>query len=67
MQKAAYKTKQQDLLFSYLREMQGKHFTAEDVRAHFEEKKLSIGLTTILLPVLNMPEKNAAKTTITFI
>ena len=41
MQKAAYKTKQQDLLFSYLREMQGKHFTAEDVRAHFEEKKLT--------------------------
>ena len=47
MQKAAYKTKQQDLLFSYLKEMQGKHFTAEDVRAHFEEKKLSIGIATI--------------------
>ena len=47
MQKAAYKTKQQELLFSYLREMQGKHFTAEDVRAHFEEKKLSIGIATI--------------------
>ena len=47
MQKAAYKTKQQDLLFSYLKEMQGKHFTAEDVRTHFEEKKLSIGIATI--------------------
>ena len=47
MQKAAYKTKQQDLLFSYLKEMQGKHFTAEDVRSHFEEKKISIGIATI--------------------
>ena len=47
MQKAAYKTRQQDLLISYLREMQGKHFTAEDVRAHFEAKKISIGIATI--------------------
>jgi len=47
MQKTAYKTKQQDLLFSYLREMQGKHFTAEEVRAHFEAKKLTIGIATI--------------------
>ncbi len=47
MQKAAYKTKQQDLLFSYLREMQGQHFTAEDVRSHFEAKKISIGIATI--------------------
>ena len=47
MQKTAYKTKQQELLFSYLREMQGKHFTAEDVRTHFEEKKISIGIATI--------------------
>lgn len=47
MQKAAYKTKQQDLLYSYLREMQGKHFTAEDVRTHFEQKKISIGIATI--------------------
>lgn len=47
MQKAAYKTKQQDLLLSYLKEMQGKHFTAEDVRAHFEAKKISIGIATI--------------------
>ena len=47
MQKAAYKTKQQDLLFSYLNEMQGKHFTAEDVRTHFAEKNISIGIATI--------------------
>ena len=47
MPKAAYKTKQQDLLFSYIREMKGKHFTAEDVRTHFEEKQISIGIATI--------------------
>ena len=47
MIKTSYKTKQQDLLFSYLQEMQGKHFTAEDVRAHFAQKEISIGIATI--------------------
>ena len=47
MKKNSYKTKQQSLLFSYLKEMQGKHFTAEDVRAHFEAKNISIGIATI--------------------
>lgn len=47
MQKAPYKTKQQDLLLSYLKEMQGRHFTAEEIHHHFEEKKLSIGIATI--------------------
>ena len=47
MIKTSYKTKQQELLFSYLKEVQGKHFTAEDVRAHFAKKELSIGIATI--------------------
>ena len=47
MQKSAYKTKQQDFLISYLHEMKGKHFTAEDVRTHFESKQISIGIATI--------------------
>ena len=47
MQKAAYKTKQQDFLFSYLKEMKGQHFTADDVHAHFESKQISIGIATI--------------------
>ena len=47
MQKSAYKTKQQELLLSYLSKMQGKHFTAEEIRAHFEAKKISIGIATI--------------------
>ena len=47
MQKSAYKTKQQDFLISYLHEMKGKHFTAEDVRTHFETKQISIGIATI--------------------
>lgn len=47
MQKSPYKTKQQDLLFSYLNQMKGKHFTAEDVRVHFIEKNISIGIATI--------------------
>ena len=47
MQKSTYKTKQQDFLFSYLKEMKGKHFTAEEVREHFESKQISIGIATI--------------------
>ena len=47
MIKSPYKTRQQELLLSYLREMQGKHFTAEDVRAHFEGKQSSIGIATV--------------------
>ena len=47
MQKSVYKTKQQDFLLAYLKEMKGKHFTAEDVRTHFESKQISIGIATI--------------------
>ena len=45
--KTSYKTKQQDLLLSYLQHIQGKHFTAEDVHSHFESKNISIGIATI--------------------
>ena len=47
MQKTGYKTKQQDFLFSYLKEMKGQHFTAEEVREHFESKNIQIGIATI--------------------
>lgn len=47
MQKPPYKTKQQELLLSYLSTIKGKHFTAEDIRAHFEGKNISIGTATI--------------------
>ncbi|MBQ5998615.1 MAG: transcriptional repressor [Treponema sp.] len=47
MVKAAYKTRQQELLLSYLRETKGVHFTAEDVRRHFAEKDISLGVATI--------------------
>ena len=47
MQKSVYKTKQQDFLLAYLKEMKGRHFTAEDVRTHFESKQISIGIATI--------------------
>ena len=43
----SYKTKQQDLLFSYLEEMRGKHFTVEDVIAYFSEKNITLGKATI--------------------
>ena len=47
MPKTVYKTKQQDLLFNYITPMKGSHFTAEDVRIHFEERNISIGIATI--------------------
>lgn len=47
MIKAAYKTKQQELLLSYLRETKGIHFTAEDIRRHFAEKNITLGVATI--------------------
>ena len=47
MQKMAYKTKQQDLLVSYLKTTQGRHFTVDDVRLYFAGKDSSIGVATI--------------------
>lgn len=42
-----YKTKQQELLLSCFKAMQGRHFTAEDVAAYFQKKNISIGIATI--------------------
>lgn len=47
MVKAAYRTKQQDLLLSFLKQTKGAHFTAEDVRNHFLQKQITIGMATI--------------------
>ena len=47
MVKAAYKTRQQDLLLSFLKQTKGVHFTAEDVRNHFLQKQITIGMATI--------------------
>ncbi|WP_406035070.1 Fur family transcriptional regulator [Treponema saccharophilum] len=46
MIKAAYKTRQQELLLSFLSERKG-HFTAEDVRNHFAGKETPLGIATI--------------------
>ncbi len=45
--KSTYKTKQQELLLSYLKKQGSVHFTAEDVRRHFASKEISIGIATI--------------------
>lgn len=42
-----YKTKQQELLLSCFKAMQGHHFTAEDVAAYFQKQNISIGIATI--------------------
>lgn len=45
--KAAYKTKQLELLMCYLEAHKSEHFTAEDVHAHFAQKEISMGTATI--------------------
>lgn len=47
MIKATYKTRQQDLLLSFLKETAGTHFTAEDVKKHFEGSENPLGNATI--------------------
>ncbi len=42
-----YKTKQQDLLMSYLEKMHGKHFTVEDIIEYFSKKDVTLGKATI--------------------
>ncbi|OWV23919.1 Fe2+/Zn2+ uptake regulation protein [Fibrobacter sp. UWB2] len=42
-----YKTKQQELLLSCFKAMQGRHFTAEDVATYFQKQNISIGIATI--------------------
>lgn len=42
-----YKTKQQEMLLSCFKAMQGRHFTAEDVAAYFQKQNISIGIATI--------------------
>lgn len=45
--KSSYKTRQKDLLLSYLCRTHGRHFTAEDIYSHFEKKGIAIGIATI--------------------
>lgn len=47
MIKASYKTKQQELILSYLTQNKGVHFTAEDLRIYFEHKNITLGIATI--------------------
>ena len=47
MIKSVYKTRQQDLLLSFLKETKGSHFTAEDVKNHFALSDNPLGTATI--------------------
>lgn len=47
MQKSPYKTRQQELLFSYLQQVKGQHFTVDDVCSYFKNKNIAIGTATI--------------------
>lgn len=45
--KTTYKTKQQDLVLSFLKTTNGAHFTVDDVKKHFLEKDCTLGVATI--------------------
>ena len=45
--KTVYKTKQQDLILSYLKGTNGAHFTADDVKRHFASRDCTLGTATI--------------------
>ena len=47
MIKAVYKTRQQDLLLSFLKQTKGTHFTAEDGKNHFAGMENPLGTATI--------------------
>ncbi len=47
MARTAYRTKQKELLLSYLKETGGQHFTVEDVCAHFAKEDETIGVATV--------------------
>ncbi len=47
MARTQYRTKQQDLILAYLRTIPSKHFTAEDLKEHFESKQIKLGAATI--------------------
>ena len=42
-----YKTKQKEILLSYLESVKGSHITANDIMKHFSVKGTHIGVTTI--------------------
>ncbi|MDO5085151.1 MAG: transcriptional repressor [Erysipelotrichaceae bacterium] len=45
--KAPYKTKQKELLISYLSDTKGSHITVMDIQKYFQDKEITIGQTTI--------------------
>ena len=45
--KTGYKTKQQDLVLSFLKSTNGAHFTVDEVRLHFLHQNCPLGVATI--------------------
>lgn len=52
-----YKTKQMTELVSYMKSTQGHHVTVSDISAHFKEKGISVGMTTIYRHLESMVEE----------
>ena len=47
MEKSKYKTKQRELIISYLKTIPGTHVTAGDLCEHFESIGINIGVSTV--------------------
>lgn len=44
---AYYKTRQKDVLVSYLKSLHGSHVTVNDILGYFSEEGIAVGITTI--------------------
>ena len=47
MQNVIYQTKQRDLIFEFIKDSHGIHFTADDIFAYFKSNNTNIGKSTI--------------------
>lgn len=60
MAKAPYKTKQMTELLTFLKSVQGSHVTVQDIYDYFEEKGISVGMTTIYRQLDKMVREGVA-------
>ncbi len=59
--KTTYKTKQRDLLLTYLRTVPGEHITASDICLHFKRIGINIGMSTVYRQLERLVDEGTVK------
>ncbi len=59
--RAQYKTRQRERMLTYIKSMPGQHFTAADVRRHFQDTESPIGTTTVYRQLEKLVEEGLLK------